>query len=77
MYDTVESRKLYEKMASINMNLKSLKSNINYLKELLESNFLINDNIVEEKKILSQQQKISNIKHDVKHEIMETLKNNI
>lgn len=77
MYDTVESRKLYEKMTSINMNLKSLKSNINYLKELLESNFLINDNIVEEKKILSQQQKISNIKHDVKHEIMETLKNNI
>ncbi len=77
MYDTVESRKLYEKMTSINMNLKSLKSNINHLKELLESNFLINDNIVEEKKILSQQQKISNIKHDVKHEIMETLKNNI
>ena len=77
MYDAVESRKLYEKMTAINVNLKSLKSNINYLKELLESNFLINDSIVEEKKILSQQQKINKIKYDVKHEIMESLKNNI
>ena len=30
MYDAVESRKLYEKMTAINVNLKSLKSNINY-----------------------------------------------
>ncbi len=69
-------RQLYDKMNSININLQSVNSNINNLREELSDNFVIDGTVVESSRIEYQKDNISDVKDSVSLTVLGCLRSN-
>lgn len=76
MYDKEKVRILYEKMSEINYNLDSVINTINNTNNVLNTSFVIDDKVVENENIESQNNSVKEVKSSVNGTVLEYLRSN-
>lgn len=77
MDDKVKVSNLYNSMNTINYNLGVIMENIDYLKETLSSNFVVDDKIVHGDEINTNRSDIRDLKISSKYDVIDDLMSNL